>query len=87
MSEVSEDEYGNIVIKKRMHRQIEEGVYGKDARNKNRRAGSIIEMHDDLNAVDEDEFDRIIEQEKADRKGKSSEKKDRRRVALQEDNS
>jgi len=51
-----------------MHRQIEEGVYGKDARH-NRREGSIIEKHDDLNAVDEDEFDRIIEQEKAARKG------------------
>ena len=29
LSEVSEDDDGNIVIKKRMHRQIEEGVYGK----------------------------------------------------------
>ena len=29
-SEASEDEFGNIVIKKRMNRQIEEGMYGND---------------------------------------------------------
>jgi hypothetical protein len=30
LSEVSEDEFGNVVIKKRINRQIEEGVYGVD---------------------------------------------------------
>ena len=30
LSEVSEDEWGQIVIKKRINRQIEEGVYGVD---------------------------------------------------------
>jgi len=33
LSEMSEDEFGNIVIKKRMHRQIEEVVYGVDEGN------------------------------------------------------
>ena len=28
LSEVSEDEFGNVVIKKRINRQIEEGMYG-----------------------------------------------------------
>jgi hypothetical protein len=31
LDEVSEDEFGNIVIKKRINRQIEEGVYGVGA--------------------------------------------------------
>ncbi len=30
LSEVSEDEWGQIVIKKRIDRQIEEGVFGVD---------------------------------------------------------
>lgn len=29
LDEVSEDEFGNVVIKKRINRQIEEGMYGK----------------------------------------------------------
>ena len=54
-------------------------MYGKDDL-KAKRQGSIIEQHDDLDAVDMDELDRIIEKEKkAERQGKSSEKK--RKVA------
>ena len=63
LSEASEDEEGNIVIKKRINRLIEEGMYGKDDL-KAKRQGSIIEQHDDLDAVDMDELDRIIEKEK-----------------------
>ena len=44
------------------------------------RAGSIVEMHDDLNAVDEDEFDRIIEKDKAARRSKYSGQKAKKRV-------
>lgn len=77
LDEVSEDEFGNVVIKKRINRQIEEGVYGVDddesqSLSHKKRAGSIIELHDDLNAVDEDAFDKIIDQEKAVRKSKLS---------------
>lgn len=62
LDEVSEDEFGNVVIKKRMARQIEEGVYGENRRHQ--RVASVVESHNDLNAVNEDEFDRILEQEK-----------------------
>ena len=71
LSEVSEDEFGNVVIKKRINRQIEEGVYGVNENDFGLkglppmvRGNSILEMHNDLDAVDEDEFDRIIEKEK-----------------------
>jgi hypothetical protein len=39
------------------------------------RGKSILEMHNDLDAVDEDEFDRILENEKAIRKSIDSAKK------------
>ena len=64
----SEDEFGNVVIKKRIARQIEEGVYGLDdepfhiaSQSDQLRQGSIVELHNDLDAMDEDEFDRIID--------------------------
>ena len=67
--EESEDEFGNVVIKKRINRQIEEGVYNMDndefvpigEAGPKYRKSSIVEMHNDLDKVDEDEFDRIIE--------------------------
>ena len=67
--EESEDEFGNVVIKKRINRQIEEGVYNMDndefvpigEAGPRYRKSSIVEMHNDLDKVDEDEFDRIIE--------------------------
>ena len=74
--EESEDEFGNVVIKKRINRQIEEGVYNMDkdefvpVGQVKVRSGSLVEMHNDLDKVDEDEFDRILEQEKM-RRGKS----------------
>ena len=65
----SEDEFGNVVIKKRINRQIEEGVYNMDndefipfgQAGPKVRKSSIVEMHNDLEKVDEDEFDRIID--------------------------
>lgn len=71
---MSEDEFGNVVIKKRMHRQIEEGVYALDIRDNGGlpvRNKSIVEAHHDLDAVDEDEFDRILDNERKIRKSKS----------------
>ena len=35
------------------------------------RNSSIVEMHNDLDAVNEDEFDKILEKDKAERKGKN----------------
>ena len=73
----SEDEDGNVVIKKRINRQIEEGVYGVEdsfsvaQHGPHYRKSSIVEMHNDLDAMNEDEFDKIIDQEKAIRKSKS----------------
>ena len=80
LSEMSEDEFGNVVIKKRVARQIEEGVYGADNQDPSDlmllepvRRQSLVEVHNDLDAVDPDEFDRIIEREKSNiRKQKSS---------------
>ena len=74
LSEVSEDEFGNVVIKKsrRMNRQIEEGMYGGDIEDlKIIRGNSIHDIHNDLEAVDEDEFDRIIDEERKIRKRQS----------------
>jgi len=42
------------------------------------RGNSIHEIHNDLDAVDEDAFDKIIENEKALRKSKDSNKKAKR---------
>lgn len=87
---MSEDEFGNIVIKKRMHRQIEEVVYGVDEGNDfdkdvpSVRGGSIYEAHNDLDAVDEDEFDRIIENEKIRKSMKVSPKK-KRNIRIEEE--
>ena len=79
VSEASEDEYGNIVIKKRINRQIEEGIYGGAANELEMvRGKSIVEQHNDLDAVDEDEFDRILENEKAMRRSRDSAQKDNR---------
>ena len=66
LSEVSEDEFGNVIIKKRMNRQIEEGMYGKGAggdfefewERQMSRNGSINAGFDE---VDEDAFDQIID--------------------------
>ena len=68
LSEVSEDEYGNIVIKKRINRQIEEGMYGADPEVALVKRASLYEANNDLDAVDSDEFDRILENDKKARK-------------------
>lgn len=69
----SEDEFGNVVIKKRMNRQIEEGVYAPDLRNNGLPVSNnqIVEGNNDLDAVDEDEFDRILENERKVQKSRS----------------
>ena len=80
-----EDEFGNVIIRKRVARQIEEGVYGADNQDPSDlrllepvRRQSLVEVHNDLDAVDPDEFDRIIEREKSHiRKQKSSAQKDK----------
>ena len=67
------------MIKKRINRQIEEGVYNMDndefvpfsSDGPRVRNSSIVEIHNDLDKVDEDEFDRILDQEKAMKRNKS----------------
>ena len=72
VSEDSDGSFGNIVINKRINRQIEEGMYGEDFFSNNldapslkNRGSIVVEMNANLDEVDEDAFDRIIDEEKA----------------------